>query len=81
MPMRLVVGLVLAASSALVMACGGGSAPPAESTMTPLARLMVIGLASVTPGVPEPSLLNLIIAVLPAGAVVKIGTENPSRSP
>lgn len=35
MPMRLVVGLVLAASSALVMACGGGSAPPAESTTAP----------------------------------------------
>jgi hypothetical protein len=35
MRMRLVVGLVLAGSSALLMACGGGSTPPAESTTAP----------------------------------------------
>lgn len=37
MRMRFVVGLALVASSALVIACGGGSTPPAESTTAPAA--------------------------------------------
>ncbi len=37
MRMRLVLGFALVASSALVMACGGGSTPPAEETAAPAA--------------------------------------------
>lgn len=37
MVMRSFVGFALAASSALVMACGGGSTPPAETASAPAA--------------------------------------------